>query len=112
MCYAAYTKGTTALLAAILATAESFDIRESLNEQWNMDNSGFSAQVKQRVARVTAKAWRFEGEMKEIAQTFRDASLPGEFHEAAAEIYHRMSSYKDADEIPALDDVLHKLVGS
>ena len=28
MCYAAYSKGTTALLAAILAASESLDVRE------------------------------------------------------------------------------------
>src|SRR5687768_18405171 len=61
MCYAAYTKGTTALLSALLATAESLGVREELYEQWDMDEEGFSEQVNRRVARVTAKAWRFEG---------------------------------------------------
>ena len=34
MVFAAYTKGTTALLAAMLATAEHFDVRNALTEQW------------------------------------------------------------------------------
>jgi 3-hydroxyisobutyrate dehydrogenase-like beta-hydroxyacid dehydrogenase len=106
MCYAAYSKGTTALLAAILATAESLGVREDLYGHWDMDNKGFSDQANQRVRRVTAKAWRFEGEMTEIAETFRAAGVPGEFHQAATEIYHRMSSFKDAPEIPTLADVL------
>jgi len=109
MCYAAYSKGTTALLAAILATAESLGVREDLYRHWDMDNKGFSEQANQRVRRVTAKAWRFEPEMREIAETFRAQGLPGEFHEAAAEIYHRMSNFKDSSEIPPLNDVLKAL---
>ena len=110
MCYAAYTKGTSALLSAILATAESLDVREELYQQWEMDEPGFSEQVERRVARVTAKAWRFEGEMKEIASTFGEAGLPEGFHLAAAEIYHRMANFKNAAETPPLDEVLKTLL--
>ncbi len=110
MCYAAYSKGTTALLAAILATAESLGVREELYQQWAMDEQGFSERVDRRVARITAKAWRFEGEMIEIAETFQEVGLPAEFHKAAAEIYRRMSNFKGAAEIPSLDAVLRALL--
>ena len=110
MCYAAYTKGTTALLSAILATAESLNVLDELYQKWELDEPGFSEQVNRRVARVTAKAWRFEGEMKEIASTFGAAGLPEGFHLAAAEIYHKMASFKSADETPPLDEVLKTLL--
>lgn len=110
MCYAAYTKGTTALLSAILATAESLGVREELYQQWDMDEQSFSEQVNRRVARVTAKAWRFEGEMNEIASTLREAGLPDGFHLAAAEIYHRMANLKDAPQTPPLHTVLETLL--
>ncbi len=110
MCYAAYSKGTTALLAAILATAESVGVREELYQQWDMDNKGFSEQVNRRVTRVTAKAWRFEGEMKEIAETFQESGLPADFHKAAAEIYRRMALFRDSAETPSLEDVLRALL--
>ena len=106
VCYAAYSKGTTALLSAILAAAESLGVREELFQQWDMDGEGFSEQVTRRVTRVTAKAWRFEGEMKEIASTFRETGLPDGFHRAAAEIYHRMADFRNSNETSALDDVL------
>ena len=109
MCYAAYSKGTTALLAAILATAESLGVRDELYGQWNMDDPSFSEQANRRTTRVTAKAWRFEGEMHEIAATFQEAGLPNGFHEAAAEIYHRLAGFKDSTETPSLDDVLNTL---
>ena len=110
MCYAAYSKGTTALLAAILATAESLGVRDELYQQWDMDDEGFSEQANQRTTRVTAKAWRFEGEMNEIAATFHEAGLPADFHKAAAEVYRRISSFKDAGEVPTLEDVLRALL--
>jgi len=110
MCYAAYSKGTTALLAAILTTAESLGIRNELYQQWDMYDLNFSKQANRRATRVTAKAWRFEGEMHEIASTFEEAGLPNGFHEAAAEIYHRMASFKDTPETPKLEDVLDALL--
>jgi 3-hydroxyisobutyrate dehydrogenase-like beta-hydroxyacid dehydrogenase len=110
MCYAAYTKGTTALLAAVLATSEALGVREDLYRQWDQDEKGFSEQVNHRVARVTAKAWRFQGEMHEIASTFHDAGIPDGFHMAAAEVYRRMANFKDAVESPSLEDVLKALL--
>ena len=109
MCYAAYSKGTTAMLSAILAAAESNGVRDELYQQWEMDETGFSEQINRRTKRVTAKAWRFEGEMHEIAETFAEAGLPNGFHEAAAEIFGRMAGFKDSQQPPELDDVLKAL---
>lgn len=110
MCYAAYSKGTTALLGAILATAESFHVRDELYQQWDMGDPEFSDQVNRRATRVTAKAWRFEGEMHEIASTFQEVGLPDGFHNAAAEVYRRLSGFKDRLEHPQLDEVLEALL--
>ena len=106
MCFAAYTKGTTALLCAILATAEQLGVREELYRQWSEDDPDFAQQVIPRVRQVTAKAWRFVGEMEEIAATFRDVGLPGEFHAAAALLYRRLAPFKAAHETPTLEEVL------
>ena len=109
MCYAAYTKGTSALLSAILASAEHYDVRTELNRHWDMDESGFAEQAERRVRRVTAKAWRFAGEMEEIAATFKSAGLPSGFHESAAEIFRRMAGFKDSPTLPELNEVLASL---
>jgi len=109
MCYAAYTKGTTALLSAILAVAEALDVREELSTQWSRGGSDFTEQTNRRVRGVTAKAWRFAGEMEEIAATFEGAGLPGGFHAAAAEVYRRIAGFKDAQDVPSLADVLTAL---
>jgi 3-hydroxyisobutyrate dehydrogenase-like beta-hydroxyacid dehydrogenase len=109
MCFAAYTKGTTALLCAILATAETLGVREELQHQWSRNGSNFTVQAVNQVRGVTAKAWRFAGEMEEIAATFREAGLPGEFHAAAADIYRRIADFKDAPATPPIEDVLAAL---
>jgi predicted Zn-dependent protease with MMP-like domain len=85
-------------------------VREELYQQWDMDDEGFSEQVNRRVIHVTEKAWRFEGEMKEIAGTFQAQGLPPELHNAMAEIYQRISKFKDAAEIPSLEEVLRLLL--
>jgi len=110
MCYAAYSKGTTALLSAILATAQSFGVRDELESQWSRDDPRFANATRERIRNTTGRAWRFAGEMQEIAETFRAAGLPGEFHLAAAEIFRRMAQFKDAETAPTIDDVLDALM--
>ncbi len=110
MCYAAYTKGTTALLCAILATSEALGVRGELETQWSRDWPNFGEQAGERVRNVTAKAWRFAGEMGEIAATFRSAGLPGEFHAAAEIVYRRLAGFKDAASTPSLEEVLETLI--
>ncbi len=110
MCYAAWTKGSTALLCAILAAADVLGVWEELQQQWERDWPGFPGQTVNRIRRVTAKAWRFAGEMEEISATFAEAGLPGGFHAAAADLYRRIARFKDAPATPSLDDVLAALV--
>lgn len=110
MCFASYTKGTTALLSNILALAEDRGVRKHLEYEWSRDGAKLAENAKNRTSRVTAKAWRFEGEMNEIAATFAASSLPDGFHKAAEEIYRRMSKYKDAESFPSVEEVLASLL--
>jgi 3-hydroxyisobutyrate dehydrogenase-like beta-hydroxyacid dehydrogenase len=110
MCYAAWTKGSTALLSAILATADAFDVWENLRVQWDRDWPDFSKRAVNRARRVTAKAWRFAGEMEEISSTFEAAGAPGEFHAGAAILYRRLAQFKDAPELPSLEEVLESII--
>ena len=41
------------------------------------------------------KAWRFVGEMAEVARTYGEAGLPNGFHLAAADLYSRLADLKD-----------------
>ncbi|HET8679007.1 MAG TPA: DUF1932 domain-containing protein [bacterium] len=77
--------------------------------QWSDNDAKFVDNVERRVRQVSAKAWRYVGEMEEIAATFRGAGLPGEFHEAAAMLYRRLAPLKEARN-PALADVLAAVI--
>ena len=109
MCYAAYSKGTTALLAAILSAAQTLGVRQELYEHWERDDNGFPIQVNNRVTRAINKAWRFEGEMREISTTFQEAGVPGGFHAAAADVYHRMAKLQTNETNLPLEQLLTEI---
>ncbi len=109
MCFAAQTKGATALLALVMAAAEQQGVRGALERQWNRYDEQATEQNQQRARRVTAKAWRFEGEMLEMVEMFAALGLPDGFHRGSAEIYNRLARFKDAPETPELRDVLNAL---
>ena len=110
MCFAAYTKGSTALLCAILATAETLGVRQELQEQWSRGGSDFAEQAARRAQGVTAKAWRFAGEMDEISATFEQAGYPAAFTPPPPILYRRIAGFKDAPATPPLDDVVAALL--
>ncbi len=110
MCFAANTKGTTALLCAIMAAAERMGVREELENQWSRNGSDFARSTVNRIRKVTAKAWRFSGEMEEISSTFQAAGLPAGFHLAASDIYQRIARFKEAGEPPPIEEILDTLL--
>ncbi len=110
MCYAANTKGTTALLCAVVAAAEGMGVRKELEKQWSRRGSEFAQNTLDRIRNVTAKAWRFSGEMEEIAATLESAGLPNGFHLAACDTYRRIAEFKDAESLPEIEDVLQALL--
>ena len=105
MCYAAYTKGSSALLLAIRALAEAEGVTEALLHEWYISQKDLPLRSEYAARGTAPKAWRFVAEMREIAATFEARQLPGGFHLAAAEVYSRMSDLKHV-EAPTLDDVL------
>ncbi len=109
MCYAANTKGTVALLAAILTAAENLGVREALFDRWRSESPELPEQVQKRIQANASKAWRFVGEMDEISRTFSAAGAPGDFHAGAADIYERLARFKDVKAMPAFEQILDAL---
>lgn len=110
MCYAAWTKGSAALLLAVGALAEAANVSEALHTEWSRSIPDLSSRLENTAKRNAAKAWRFEGEMHEIADTFKANGLPGDFFFAAAQTYALLSKYKGADHPPDLDEVLRTML--
>lgn len=109
-CYAAWNKGRTALVAGVLAAAEHLQVREALEQRWEMEEAGSVDSLHARLQFVARKAWRFGGEMDEIAATFRDCGLPAGHFEAAASLYRRESAFKDVARAPEVEAILAALL--
>jgi 3-hydroxyisobutyrate dehydrogenase-like beta-hydroxyacid dehydrogenase len=104
MCYAAFTKGVTALLAAVRALAEHEGVEGPLLESWRRTLPDAPRQSEYAAA-AASKAWRWSGEMEEIAASFGAAGLPEGFHRAAAEVYRRLESFKNRATPPSMAEV-------
>lgn len=105
MAYAAWTKGTAALLLAIRALAREERVEDALASEWDMSLSGLADRTMHAARSAATKGWRWIAEMEEIAATFADAGLPDGFHRAAAEVYRRSPRLEPTD-AAALDRVI------
>jgi 3-hydroxyisobutyrate dehydrogenase-like beta-hydroxyacid dehydrogenase len=110
MAYAAWTKGSSALLMAVRALAIREGVDGTLRAEWERSQPGLGARSESAVAGNAKKAWRFVGEMEEIARTFSVAGLPAGFHEACAAIYERLGAYKDTPTPPTVAEAAAALV--
>jgi len=89
MAYAAWTKGTGALLLACRALARAEGVEATLLEEWGLSQPALRAQSERSADAAAAKGWRWVAEMEEIAASMAAANLPPGFHQAAAEIFDR-----------------------
>jgi hypothetical protein len=104
VCYAAWNKGATAMLAEIRTLAEREGVDAALLSEWSISMPDIP-QRSEVIRRNARKAWRWIAEMEEIAASFDAAGLPAGFHLAAAEIYRRLEGFKDAADAPALAEI-------
>src|SRR5581483_2768429 len=105
MAYAAWTKGSAALLIAVRALAVAEGVEEDLIEEWRKSIPELPSLSERAVANNARKAWRFVGEMEEIAATLHDAGLPDGFPLASEEVYRMLAGYKDAPAAPSIAEV-------
>jgi 3-hydroxyisobutyrate dehydrogenase-like beta-hydroxyacid dehydrogenase len=109
MAYAAWTKGTSALLLSVRALAREQGVEEALLAEWALSQPGLDARSDGAARSAAAKGWRWVGEMEEIGATMSAAGLPDGFHLAAAEIFRRSPRGAAGDDL--LDQVLGELTG-
>jgi 3-hydroxyisobutyrate dehydrogenase-like beta-hydroxyacid dehydrogenase len=87
--YAAWSKGSAALLLAIREVARAEGVDETLFAEWRESIPGLEERLARAERSAQAKGWRWVGEMEEIAATFAAAGAPDGFHLAAAEVFRR-----------------------
>jgi hypothetical protein len=85
MAYAAWSKGTAALLLALRDVAAHFGVED----EWRRAAPELEDRLGRAEASAREKGWRWIGELEEIADTFAAAGQPEGFHRAAAEVYRR-----------------------
>jgi 3-hydroxyisobutyrate dehydrogenase-like beta-hydroxyacid dehydrogenase len=91
MAYAAWTKGSSALLLAARALARANGVERTLLAEWSLSQKALGDQSERSASAAAAKGWRWVAEMEEIAASMAAAGLPSGFHEAAADIFDRAS---------------------
>ena len=100
MCYAALTKGTSALHVALLTVAQTMGLSEELRAELLSSQPEAYKRMEAQVPRLPANAFRWIGEMEEIAATFDHAGVTPYFHQGAAEVFRLLSETPFAQESP------------
>jgi Domain of unknown function (DUF1932) len=95
------------VLTAVRAVAECEGVQDALLQEWRAPQPALAHRLDLAVANAR-KAWRWVGEMEQIAATFSAAGLPPGFPLAAAEVCHRLSALKDLPEV-TLEQVITAL---
>ncbi len=94
MAYAAWNKISSALLLEVRSFARAEGVEDSLIAEWKISQPDIPGRLPAG-SRNAGKAWRFTGEMEEIAAAFEAADLPGAFPLAAREIYAILAPFKN-----------------
>ncbi|MDE0354239.1 MAG: DUF1932 domain-containing protein [Deltaproteobacteria bacterium] len=111
MTYAAWTKGSDALILAIRALAAREGVEKALLAEWSQSQPNLPGKSERAASVAAPKGWRYVGEMEEIAASFEAAGLPAGFHQAAADLYSRLAPFKDrGDPGPEVKEVLDALL--
>jgi 3-hydroxyisobutyrate dehydrogenase-like beta-hydroxyacid dehydrogenase len=100
MCYAALTKGLTALSTELLVAAQVLGVSEALEAEFRQSQSAMLAQMERSLPGMPPKARRWVGEMEEIAATFEAVDLTPRILLGAADIYRFVGDTTLADRNP------------
>jgi 3-hydroxyisobutyrate dehydrogenase-like beta-hydroxyacid dehydrogenase len=92
MCYAALTKGTTALMTQLSIAAARLGVSEALRAEFAQSQPAMLERMQRVVPEMVPKAHRWVGEMAEIANTFEACGLTPRTFQGAAELYARVTA--------------------
>jgi 3-hydroxyisobutyrate dehydrogenase-like beta-hydroxyacid dehydrogenase len=85
--FAAWSKGTAAMLLDIVELARAEGVEDALLAEWQDSMPELLARIDRARRSADAKGWRWVGEMEEIASSFAAHDLPDGFHRAAAQVF-------------------------
>jgi 3-hydroxyisobutyrate dehydrogenase-like beta-hydroxyacid dehydrogenase len=100
MCYAAMTKGTTALAVELLVAARKLGVEQALEKELrDSRNDVFDWQMKS-IGSMPPKAYRWVPEMQEIAKTFGELGMTRRIFEGATDMYTMVAATPLGKESP------------
>ena len=100
MCYAAMTKGTTALHAELLIAAEKLGLTKELMAEFNGSQPAVVSRMEGWMPTMPAKSRRWVSEMEEIEKTFSDLGMTPNIFKGVADIYRMIGATALGDENP------------
>jgi 3-hydroxyisobutyrate dehydrogenase-like beta-hydroxyacid dehydrogenase len=103
-CYAALTKGFTALGAALLVAAERAGVAATLAAEFAASQPEASAWLLRQLPSMPPKAWRWVAEMEEIGAFLDSVGVPGTTLRGAAELYRKVAATPLGQETPETRD--------
>ena len=104
MCYAAMTKGTTALHAELLIAAEKMGLTEEVMAEFAGSQPAVVARMEGWMPGMPAKSRRWVSEMEEIEKTFSDLGLTPNIFKGVADMYRMIGSTPLGEENPESRD--------
>ena len=104
MCYAAMTKGTTALHAELLIAAEKLGLTKELMAEFAGSQPAVVKRMEGWMPTMPAKSRRWVSEMEEIEATFRDLGLTPNIFKGVADMYRMIGDTPLGDENPESRD--------
>jgi 3-hydroxyisobutyrate dehydrogenase-like beta-hydroxyacid dehydrogenase len=111
MCYAALTKGLTALGVELLVAAKLMGLEDALRAEHRESMPDILSWLERQVPSMPPKAYRWVGEMEEIAQTFADLGLTPNLLLGAADMYRLVTDTPIGRETPENRDRSRDLDG-
>src|SRR5713226_9153780 len=100
MCYASVTKGLTALASEALTAGRALGLADVLTDELRDSQGALFQWFERQIPRMPPKAYRWVGEMEEIARTFADLGLPPQMLEGAAALYRLVEQTELGTETP------------
>ncbi|MUG93519.1 DUF1932 domain-containing protein [Scytonema sp. UIC 10036] len=104
MCYAALTKGLTAIGTELLISAHRLGLDEQLWDEVSTSQPELAKILSRSIPSMTPKAHRWIGEMEEIAETFEALELTERIFQGAADVYRLVKETSLGKETPEESD--------
>jgi 3-hydroxyisobutyrate dehydrogenase-like beta-hydroxyacid dehydrogenase len=104
MCYAAMTKGSSALYAQLLLAAELMGLSDHVKEEFRHSQSAVMQRMERGIPGIPARSRRWVSEMQEIEATFANLGLTHHLFRGVTDMYRLIGGTPLGEETPESRD--------